>query len=117
MNELVCLFTKSSAVEFIRNLNVIHIVRKYLVGKGLFSKHFKDFKTRIISIKKDCAKIQTLKRLSHFNFCEVLLAEVNDYGFLRLDQLAKLAHCHEQDLHGTSSKHFPYILLIYLLRY
>lgn len=102
VDELASLLDKASAEQFLRQLNVAHMVRKYLVGKGLFSKHFKDFKTRIMSIQRDCPRMRVLKRLSHFNFCEVLLAEVNDYGFLRLHELAKFVDCTEQDLFGES---------------
>jgi hypothetical protein len=100
VNELASLLDKHLSEKFLRHLNIAHMVRKYLVGKGLFSKHFKDFKTRIMSIQRDCEKVIILKRLSHFNFCEILLAEVNDYGFLRLDELAKFVNCTEQDLYG-----------------
>ena len=100
VNELISLFDSVSAEKFLRQMNVLHIVRKYLVGKGLFCKHYNDFKTRIMSLRRQCQRVNRLKQLAHFNFCEVLLAEVNDHGFLRLDYLAKIAKCTEQNLHG-----------------
>ena len=100
LNELASLFDKEQAEKFLRQLTISHMVRKYLVGRGLFTKHFKHFKTRIMCIRRDCPRVKRLKSLSHFNFCEVLLAEVNDHGFLRLYELAKFVDCSEQDLHG-----------------
>ena len=117
VNELASLFDKTKAEKFLRQLNITHMVRKYLVGKGLFSKHFKDFQTRIMSIQKDIPRLVILKRLSHFNFCEILLAEVNDYGFLRLDELAKFVNCTEEDLYGRIFYFFKtrFIAFNYLL--
>ena len=61
-------------------------------------------------IKKKCTRLERIKKLAHLNFCEALLAEINDHGFLRLDQLARLAQCTEQDLQDLV------LLIIYFLK-